>query len=141
MVKCDTTYSRCLYYASNALSRIMTKMAEEEFAATGLTPSYAFILMSVNSNPGIQPKELSQYMLLAPSTVTRLVEKLEFKGYIEREINGRITKINPTQKSQELDAKLKESWMNLYKRYSEVIGEEESKNLTSDIIGTIEKME
>ena len=51
-------YCGCLYYSANALSRIMTKMADEEFASAGLSSSYAFLLMTVNHKPGIQPKEI-----------------------------------------------------------------------------------
>jgi MarR family transcriptional regulator, organic hydroperoxide resistance regulator len=133
MDKCYSEYCGCLYYSANALARIMTKMAEEEFANTGLAPSYAFILMSVNSKPGIQPKELSEHLQLMPSTVTRLVEKLEYKGLVERKYSGRNTEVYPTAKSLNLDPAIKTSWQNLYKRYSKLIGEEESKNLTLNI--------
>jgi DNA-binding MarR family transcriptional regulator len=130
---CDSKYCGCLYYSVNALSRIMTKMAEEEFASTGLTPSYAFVLMSVNSNPGIHPKALSEHMLLTPSTVTRLIDKLEARGLIERKISGRITEIHPTPKSLELDNKIKSAWRNLYTRYSSLLGEVESSELNKRI--------
>lgn len=72
-------YCNCLYYSVNALSRKMTKMADEEFAITGLSSSYAFIMMTVNSKPKIQPNQLAEIMMLMPSTVTRLVEKLELR--------------------------------------------------------------
>jgi MarR family transcriptional regulator, organic hydroperoxide resistance regulator len=133
MDKCYSEYCGCLYYSTNALARIMTRMAEEEFANTGLAPSYAFILMSVNAKPGIQPKELSDHMLLMASTVTRLVEKLEYKGFVKRKYEGRNTEVYPTTKSLNLDPAIKTSWQNLYKRYSKLIGKEESKNLTFKI--------
>ena len=76
-------YCGCLYYSANALSRMMTKMADEAFAKTGLAPSYAFMLMSINHKPGIHPKELSEHMQLTPSTVTRLLEKLEAKNLLD----------------------------------------------------------
>ena len=78
MEKTKSKYCGCLYYSVNALSRVMTKIADEEFGVTGLSSSYAFLLMTVNEKPGIQPKEISQHMQLTPSTVTRLVEKMEF---------------------------------------------------------------
>lgn len=133
MKECKLKYGGCLYYSANALARVMTRMAEEEFAAAGLTPSYAFVLMTVNSQPGIHPKELSEHMQLTPSTVTRLVEKLEFRGFLERNNSGRRTEIHPTSKSLKLNDKLKESWRNLYNRYSNLIGENEGKELTQKI--------
>ena len=72
-----TPYCKCLYHSANALARIITKMADEEFSAVSLAPSYAFVVMTVNKNPGILAGELAEIMMLTPSTVTRLVEKLE----------------------------------------------------------------
>lgn len=138
MDKCHTDYCGCLFYSANAFARKMTRMAEEEFSNTGLAPSYAFILMSVNSKPGIQPKELSEHLMLMPSTVTRLVEKLEYRGFLERKVSGRTTGVHPTEKSLKLDKAIRTSWQKLNERYSRLIGEKESKNLTHKINDAIE---
>lgn len=126
-------YCTCLYYSANALARIMTKIAEEEFSVTQLAPSYAFLLMTVNARPGIQPKEISEKMMLSPSTVTRLIEKLEMRGYLERKSVGKFTEVYPTDKSISLDGKIHDAWMNLYRRYVSILGEEKSKKLTDEI--------
>ena len=60
----------CLYYSANALARNMTKLADEEFAVTGLSSSYAFFTYDGLFKTGIQPKEISHHMQLTPSTVT-----------------------------------------------------------------------
>ncbi len=133
MESCDTKYCGCLYSSANTFARLMTKMAEEEFAVTGLAPSYAFLLMSINEKPGIQPKELAEHMQLTASTVTRLIEKMEAKGLVTRTSVGRTTEVYPTHKCSDLDNKIKEAWMNLYKRYSQLLGEEEAKKLTTDV--------
>ena len=135
----DSKYCNCLYYSANALGRVMTRIAEEEFAITGLSPSYAFLLISVNEKPGIQPKELSEQMQLAPSTVTRLLEKMEFRGFVERKSAGRITEVYPTIKSKELDPKIKEAWLNLYKRYSDILGDEVN-DLTGAVYNAVKKL-
>lgn len=140
MKECELKYKSCLFYSANALARVMTKLAEEEFAKTGLAPTYAFVLMAVNALPGIQPKELSEYLQLTPSTVTRLVEKMEFKGFVIRKINGRHTEIFPTPKSLELNEQIKNSWGELNKRYSDLIGETEGIELTEKINLAIEKI-
>jgi DNA-binding MarR family transcriptional regulator len=118
----------------------MTKMADEEFAITGLSSSYAFLLMTVNSKPGIQPKEISEQMQLTPSTITRLIEKMEQRKMLERKSAGRTTEVYPTDKSLELDKKIKAAWRNLYNRYSELIEEEEAKKLTACIYDTVKKL-
>lgn len=141
MENCKSKYCGCLYYSTNALARIMTKLADEEFAITGLTSSYAFLLMTVNEKPGIQPKEISYQMQLTPSTVTRLIEKMEFRGYLKRKHVGRTTEVYPTKQSEALQSKIKEAWRNIYKRYSDVLGESKAKQLTALINEANEKIE
>jgi len=136
----ELKYNSCLYYSANALARVMGKMAEEEFSKTGLAPTYAFVLMAVNSTPGIQPKELSEYLQLTPSTVTRLIDKMEFKGYLERKNCGRSTEIFPTEKSLTLNEQIKTSWEELHKRYSNLVGEAEGKELTEKINQAIDNI-
>lgn len=137
----DNQYCNCLYYSTNALARVITRIAEEEFAIVRLAPSYAFLLMSVNSNPGIQPMELSKIMMLTPSTVTRLIDKMEFKGYLERKNAGKFTEVYPTNKSQELDSGIKKAWINLLNRYVKLLGKEESKKLTAEIFAAAIKLQ
>lgn len=141
MEKCGSKYCGCLFYSANALARAMTRMAKKEFAATGLAPSYAFVLMTVNSQPGIQPKELSAHMQLTPSTVTRLVDKLVLQGFLERNITGRTTEIIPTTKSMNLNDQIKESWRKLYARYSSLIGETQGVELTEMINNALDKIQ
>jgi DNA-binding MarR family transcriptional regulator len=119
----------------------MTKLADEEFAITGLSTSYAFLLMTVNSKPGIQPKEISKHMQLTPSTITRLIDKMEQKKLLERKLTGRTTEVYPTDKSKKLDKKIKQAWRHLYNRYSDLIGEEVAKRLTVNIYDTVKKIE
>lgn len=140
MAKEDSKYCGCLYYSANALGRVMTKMADEEFAITGLAPSHALLLLGVNEKPGLQPKEISEHMQLAPSTVTRLIEKLEHKGFVERAAKGRCTEVYPTSQGLALNNKLKEAWQNLTDRYTDAIGEEAAEKLTTEVYQAAKKL-
>ena len=110
-------YCNCLYYSSNALSRVMTKMADEEFASTGLSSSYAFLLMTVSHKEGIQPSEIACRMQLTHSTVTRLVDKMEHRGLLRREKKGKTTEVFLTPAGDDLLPDIRNSWESLYKRY------------------------
>lgn len=136
----SATYCKCLYYSANALARVMTKIAEEEFAPSGLAPSYAFLLMTVNGKPGIQPTEISEIMMLNPSTVTRLMEKMADKGYISRKASGKSVFIHPTEKGRKLEAKIRECWKNVYKRYVAELGESHANLLTGAIYEAAKKL-
>jgi hypothetical protein len=50
--------SDCLYYSSNKLSRMIGKMADEEFRITGLSPTYAFLVSILNEGYGITQKKI-----------------------------------------------------------------------------------
>lgn len=141
MEKCNSKYCSCLYYSVNALSRVMTKLADEQFAVTGLTSSYAFLLMTVNEDPGIQPKEISTMMQLTPSTVTRLIEKMEHRGLLVRKSVGRNTEVYPTQASLDLHQNIKDAWSRLYERYSSILGKNESNELAKVIYNAAKKLE
>ena len=141
MTKQNSEYCGCLYFSANALSRMMTKMADEAFADTGLSASYAMLLMTINKKPGVQPTEMGQQMHLTPSTITRLIEKLEQKQLVERKSNGRTTEVYPTDKGIELEPKIKEAWLNLFNRYAGLLGNEEAQKLTSDIYNAAKQLE
>ncbi|MBN2174346.1 MAG: MarR family transcriptional regulator [Bacteroidales bacterium] len=133
MTKKQSPYCQCLYYSANALARILTKIAEEEFGVTGLSPSHAFVVMSVNKNPGMHAGELAEMMMLTPSTVTRLVEKLEQSGFLKRVVEGRSTLVFPTKSSVDLDEIIRRAWLSLYQRYISILGEEDSADLTTKV--------
>lgn len=137
----EKEFSSCLHFSTNALARILTNMADEEFVICGLSSSYGFLLMLVNEEPGIRPKEISEKLFLNQSTVTRLVDKMEARGFLKRKVIGRSTAINITKKGTEKLPLIEEAWQNLRKRYTKVLGEKESKNLASAIYMSTQFME
>jgi MarR family transcriptional regulator, organic hydroperoxide resistance regulator len=140
MTKCNSKYCGCLYFSANALARTMTRVAEEKFASTGLSPSYAFLVMTVNDKPGIQPKEISEMMQLTPSTVTRLIDKMEQKGLLSRKSLGKNIEVWPTDSGTALNAQIKTAWAGLYETYSKTLGEDEAIELTAEIYSAASKL-
>lgn len=131
----------CLYFTANALSRVIARMAEEEFKITGLSPSHAFLMMVVNDNPGIGQKELGGQLHLAPSTVTRFIDSLVYRGYLIRKSKGKVSKIHSTSKGKQLKKPIDAAWKNLYHRYSRVLGMKEGDQLTQLIDEASHKLE
>ncbi|WNR43070.1 MarR family winged helix-turn-helix transcriptional regulator [Paenibacillus roseipurpureus] len=78
----DDYFQNCMYFSSALLNRAITRMAEETFKSTGLSPTYAFLLMAVHEQPGISQKELGEALHLTPSTITRFIEKLIHKELV-----------------------------------------------------------
>ncbi len=123
-------FTESLFHSSNALNRLLGNMADEAFRGLGLTSSYAFLIMIVHEQPGVQPKELSEKLQLTPSTITRLVEKMEYRGLLERSSNGRATHVSLTDKGEELIPKLEEAWGNLQEKYTSILGDRYTEVLT-----------
>ena len=103
----ESRYSRCIYFVSNALARKIEKLASESWKPIGLSPSHAYLLMMVLEEPGVQPSAIVHELQLTPSTITRLVEKLEAKKLVVRTTEGKETNIYPTPKAKEYSRNLR----------------------------------
>src|SRR5580704_17360020 len=92
----DSHYCQCMYFTTNALARKIERLAYRSLKKVNLSPSHAYLLMLVIAEPGIQPKALSEHLQLEPSTITRLIEKLEDKKLAIRACSGKLTSVYPT---------------------------------------------
>lgn len=140
-MKIDDFFNNCLYFTVNKLSRAITKMAEDSFVKTGLSPTHAFLMMLVIEKPGISQSELAEALHLKPSTITRFVDKLVEKGFIERKAEGKRSLNFPTEKGNEILKDIKEGWKILFRSYSDILGEEEGKALNKLINDAGKKLE
>ena len=122
MTKSKSILNNCLYFTANSLARVITRMAEEEFQPTGLSPSHAFLMMLVNDNPGIGQKELSEQLHLAPSTVTRFIDTLMYKGFLTRQTDGKTSRVFATKDGNRVRKPIEEAWKNLHQRYAKSLG-------------------
>jgi len=101
-------------------------MANSVWKKVDLSPSHAYLLMIVLSEPGVQPGVLSAELQLTPSTITRLLEKLEEKKLVIRNTEGKSTSVYPTTKSREMKNQLQECADEFQKNCVAVFGKEES---------------
>lgn len=131
----------CLYFQTNNLSRILSRMADKAFRPVGLSPSHAFLLMKVNDEPGIQPSQLSEILGLTPSTITRLIEKMEYQGYLKRVSEGRATRVEPTEQCLAKDSDIRKAWANLQNNYTNILGDRYTEVLTEMSVKAIDQLE
>jgi DNA-binding MarR family transcriptional regulator len=136
----DSHYCKCMYFVSNALARKIEKIAQDSWKKVNLSPSHAYLLMLVIENPGIQPKKLSEELHLQPSTITRLIEKLEQKKLLVRTYEGKMTNVYPTPKAKELLPKLRLCVADFYEKYSSILGKEESTKLVQSMNRIADKL-
>ncbi|MEX6690439.1 MarR family transcriptional regulator [Danxiaibacter flavus] len=125
----DCRYSECLYFSSAAFARQIEKLAQESWKPVDLSPSHAYMLMMIIEDAGIQPGILAENLMLTPSTITRLIEKLESKKLVVRTSEGKVTNVYPTPKAKELFPLLKQCSQKFNEAYSAILGREESSRL------------
>jgi DNA-binding MarR family transcriptional regulator len=140
MKAASSKFSQCLYFSSNALARKVEKLANESWKKVGLSPSHAYLLMLSIEEPGIQPSELVKQLLLTPSTITRLIEKLEEKKLVVRTTEGKLTNVYPTPKAKTMLPELKDCLDDFYQKYASLIGKDESARMTQNINKLVDKL-
>jgi DNA-binding MarR family transcriptional regulator len=136
----ESKYRHCLYFTANALARKTERLAQQSWGKVGLSPSHAYLLIMVIEEPGIQPTVLSAHLQLQPSTVTRLIEKLEDRKLVVRTTEGKVTNVYPTPRGKDLLPKLKECLNEFYSSYSNILGKEESARLVQNMGKVADKL-
>jgi DNA-binding MarR family transcriptional regulator len=133
MTETQSILHNCLYFTANSLSRVITRMADEAFRRTGLSPSHAFLMMLVNDHPGIGQTELCVHLHLAPSTVTRFIDALVYKGYLNRQSDGKASRVYATETGEALREPIVDAWKSLHQRYADILGRQYGDALTAMI--------
>ena len=122
----ESKYCNCLYFTANAFARKVEKLANETWKKTGLSPSHAYLLMLSLEEPGIQAGQIAEQLQLSPSTITRLLEKLEEKKLVIRVTEGKSTNVYPSAQAKEMKPLLKSCIHDFYKTYSDILGKQQS---------------
>jgi MarR family transcriptional regulator, organic hydroperoxide resistance regulator len=136
----DSRFSQCLYFSSNAFARKIEKLAQESWKPVGISPSHGYLLMAVVDEPGIQPGLLAEHLQLQPSTITRLIEKLEEKKLVVRTTEGKLTNVYPTPKAKEMYGKMQACVANFYTAHSSLLGKEDGKKIVHQMIKLADKL-
>lgn len=122
-VEPDPVLSGNLFFLSGVLFRELSSQADEAFASVGLSSSHALLLLLVYRNRGIQPGTLAGKLHLTPSTITRLVQKLERRGLVEKESRGRALALSCTEKGKQAAGNVSRQWQHLLDGKKEELGE------------------
>ena len=136
----ESKYCNCLYFAANSLARKVEKLAIESWKKTGLAPSHAYLLILVLEEPGIQPGLIAEQMQLTPSTITRLIEKLEEKELVVRTTEGKLTNVYPSAGAKEMKPLLSQCIEDFYEKYSHILGKKESKKFVKKMNTVADKL-
>lgn len=134
-------FAQCLYFTSAALARKIEKLAIESWKPVCLSPSHAYLLQAVLEEPAIQPTALAEHLQLTPSTITRLLEKLEEKKLVIRTTEGRLTNVYPTPKAKDLQPKMTVCMKAFLEKYTALLGKDESGRLVKEMVRIADKLD
>lgn len=127
-------FDGCLYFTLGKLQRRINRMAEEAFSPLGLSPSHAYLLKAVEEGGPLTSGDLAAILGLAPSTITRFVDRLEKDGYCCRKSEGRLAMVDITDKGRTLIPAFAEAWKRLFEAYNDALGAEEADRLNRMVV-------
>lgn len=136
----ESIYSKCLYFTANALARKVEKLAMDSWKKVDLSPSHAYLLLLVLTEPGIAAGCAADQLQLTPSTITRLIEKLEKKKLLIRAAEGKQTNLYPTQKARDLKPAMKACVTDFHEKYVSILGDKESNLLIQNMHTIADKL-
>ncbi|MGM0546173.1 MAG: MarR family winged helix-turn-helix transcriptional regulator [Bacteroidota bacterium] len=130
-----------LFFLTGALSRKLTNQADETFATVGLSSSHALLLWLIYDNPNAQPSQLANQMQLKPSTITRLVQKLERRELVKKQSEGRATSIRCTGQGENLAQDIQQKWEQLIQQQKDKLGDRYVEVLSEMIANALDAMD
>lgn len=136
----NTILNNNLFFLTGALSRQLSNEADEAFATVGLSSSHALLLLLIHQEPGIRPSSLADQLYLKPSTITRLVDKLERRQLVEKETEGRATSIACTSEGREMAVRIEGKWADLMDEKREELGERYVEVLSEMIVNALDTL-
>ncbi len=96
--------------ALERLSRALGEVGPDEVCCAGLTPRQTTILRRLVASEGARLSDLAELSGITPSAMTRVIEKLEAPGLVERvrgaQEDGRAAMVRITPKGRKLRAEL-----------------------------------
>lgn len=107
-------YDECLFFNLSALNRKIGKIWQDEFSRLGLSPSHGYLLYAIYKNPAATQKELSALMELDASTITRFIDLLVSKGFLDKTSRGKGATFTLTKDGKTTCTKIKSTMDNLY---------------------------
>jgi DNA-binding MarR family transcriptional regulator len=125
---CETAHrlaSECIAVRVRLINRVVTALYDEALRPFGLRISQANILAAVAHMAEGRPAEVSRILRIEKSTLSRDVELMKQKGWLESDppLGGRNQRIRLTDQGKQLLETIQPSWENAQAQARELIGE------------------
>jgi DNA-binding MarR family transcriptional regulator len=112
-----------MHLTVNKFSRAVSKHFDFYFKPFSLATSYVELLMVIEEEGEVSQKIIAEELGLAPSTITRFINKLDKKGYINKTRSGKTMLISLDQKKSKQVKELKEIYYSAEKGLQNILSE------------------
>ena len=112
-----------MHLAANSFSREISSHFDSYFEEFDLATSYVELLLILLEKKELTQNDFAEEMNLAPSTITRFVNKLVKKGLLKKEKSGRTAIIKLSNKGEALASKLETAYEKAVQDLESILGE------------------
>ena len=115
---------QCLAGRLRLLNRVVTNIYDEALRPQGLKASQLNILVAVGKQGLARPMDICEVLHLDPSTLSRNVERMKAKGWVEvvGDRDGRAQPFRLTTKGYKLLEQAKPGWEKAQKKVKKLLG-------------------
>ncbi len=100
-------------HALHAAARAHRARLTALLAPHGIHPGQDLLLLAIWAEPGLRQAALATRLGVEPATVTRMAQRLEKSGLIERRADrhdGRVLRVHPTPRSRLIEPAVRRAW-------------------------------
>jgi DNA-binding MarR family transcriptional regulator len=118
--------------AVHTLARCHRARLAALLAPHGIHAGQDVLLLAIWDEPGMRQAELALRLGVEPPTVTRMLQRLERSGMVERRSDphdGRALRVHPTPRSRLLEGTVRRAWAQLDEQLVGALGEEAAAGL------------
>lgn len=111
-----------MHAITNSLSREISGFYDTYFKEDKLATSYVELLLLIEDYDKISQKVIATKMNLAPSTITRFLNKLIKKGLVSKKMDGRISYVELSEQGKKVVPKLRNKYEQAEDDLKEILG-------------------
>ncbi|MGX6591073.1 MarR family winged helix-turn-helix transcriptional regulator [Cetobacterium ceti] len=114
------------------ISKYQRRYIDEALSEIGLMGAQGIILAKIKIYGSMTPKEIAKIGIVEKSAVAKVLKKLYELGYVDKvssELDGRSYKVKLTSKGEEVAQIVKDSVIELEKKYKTILSENTLKEL------------
>ena len=138
----DIIFEQCLAGRLRLLNRVVTNMYDEALRPLGMKTSQLNILVATAKQGLVRPADICERLHLDASTLSRNVERMKAKGWIEvvGDEDGRAQPFRLTAKGRKLLERAKPGWDVAQKKVKNLLGSETVQTIV-EAVGTMHSIE